>query len=419
LKAGQRFADGTPIEAKSVAEALDRLRTAAHPSRPAKPAVAPELWSSVEDVQVTSPTAVLVRLKAPDAGLLSLLAWERTGIVKPGTIGPGLVPVGSGPYRLSAANPPSNPPDETLDLAANPHHSPPARTTLAFVATQPGTSRLFWIVSGQGQLVADLPPRLATELSARPALRVGAAPAPGLVVMGFNLGREPTSIPRVRQALAHAIDRSALSGHLYGGRSRVPAGFFAPYLAADVAQGSWPATDLVEAKQLLERVMPAHGMLLTLWIVADESGAISSPEALATAIAASLRKLKIGLLVSIVRPVDFTKRLAKTVPDIVVTPIDEPCPDPGFRVRALVSPAHPLGCVVGWSDKDSRKALAESLIITESAREYLLTQLSSRIASQLVAVPLAIPAVYWAYRAPLTELEFMPSGAPDFVRIGP
>src|SRR5215510_1476710 len=73
IRSGEKFADGTPLDAAAVKTSLDRHRTLAGSAR------ASEL-SSVSDVSVVDPSTVSIKLKVPFTPLTAVLA-DRSGMI--------------------------------------------------------------------------------------------------------------------------------------------------------------------------------------------------------------------------------------------------------------------------------------------------------------------------------------------------
>ena len=156
---------------------------------------------------------------------------------------PGKMPV-VGPFMLSEWKH-----DSKLSLTANPKYhggKPKLDTVNAFVVNE-DTTAINMFESGKLHYVSRLPPVEIERLRASPAYRNG--PFLRGYYYGFNLNKKPFSDIRVRQAFAHAVDRSQITSMLKGGQipttSWVPKGMpgYEPKVGLDF--------DVAKAKKLL------------------------------------------------------------------------------------------------------------------------------------------------------------------------
>ncbi|WP_372718204.1 ABC transporter substrate-binding protein [Immundisolibacter sp.] len=99
---------------------------------------------------------------------------------------------------------------------------------LEFQVVPDPTVRVLKLLRGELDLLQnDLPPELLRELGRRPGVQVVRAAGSSYHYLGFNLADPVTGDLRVRQAVAHAIDREALVRYLLAGAA-VPAGSVLP-----------------------------------------------------------------------------------------------------------------------------------------------------------------------------------------------
>ncbi|WP_448506426.1 ABC transporter substrate-binding protein [Immundisolibacter sp.] len=97
------------------------------------------------------------------------------------------------------------------------------------------TVRVLMLLRGELDLLQnDLPPELLAYLAGRPGVQLSRAPGSSYHYLGFNLSDPVTGDLRVRQAVAHAIDREAIVSHLLAGAARLAGSVLPPghYAAA-------------------------------------------------------------------------------------------------------------------------------------------------------------------------------------------
>ena len=127
-----------------------------------------------------------------------------------------------------------------------------------FLVVPDPTVRVLKLLRGELDLLQnDLPPELLAYLAGRPGVQLSRAPGSSYHYLGFNLADPVTGDLRVRQAVAHAIDREAIIRHLLGGAAR-PAGSVLPpghYAAATLKDYRH---DPARARQLLAQAGHEH-----------------------------------------------------------------------------------------------------------------------------------------------------------------
>ena len=120
-------------------------------------------------------------------------------------------PLGSGPFQLHAW-------PETGRLRLTRREDGQA---LEFLQVRDPTVRVLKLLRGEVDLIQnDLPAELVRYLAERPDLQVRQRPGSNFAYLGFNLRDPATGDPRVRLAIAHAIDRQAIIHHVLGGGAR-------------------------------------------------------------------------------------------------------------------------------------------------------------------------------------------------------
>lgn len=217
LRPGVRFHDGSALTAAEVAQSFERHLTL-------EPREGHGVWARLlrgnpgvlREVRAPDERTVQFVLMQPYAPLLTALAHPGLGVVRAtrGADGTSRL-VGTGPYRVVDASP------GRLALEAAPHHwaGPPASVRLVFLE-----------VAADDQAEAQLDTRsLDVWFPAGPPRRtLGALSVPGLRVgyLALQTEKEPFSNPKVRRAVAGALDPAVLGQVL--DRAAVPLQSFLP-----------------------------------------------------------------------------------------------------------------------------------------------------------------------------------------------
>jgi peptide/nickel transport system substrate-binding protein len=128
-------------------------------------------------------------------------------------------PLGSGPFQLRAW-------PETGRLRLTRRED---GQEMEFLQVRDPTVRVLKLLRGEVDLIQnDLPAELVRYLAARPGLQVRQRPGSNFAYLGFNLQDPATGDPRVRLAIAHAIDRQAIIRHVLGDGARPAAALLPP-----------------------------------------------------------------------------------------------------------------------------------------------------------------------------------------------
>jgi peptide/nickel transport system substrate-binding protein len=221
LRPGVHFHSGRELTAEAVVENFARICGANSPSYQRFD------YQVVERVEGLDRLTVRFTLRESFAPFLGLLA-NNTGITDVAALeagDPRTRPIGAGPYELVDWIP-----GERLELRAFADYYQPglprtAEVEWRFVAE--ASDRADQLLTGSSQLVCA--PDLNRLGKLREAgVQVDVAAGHGPSHLTFNCAEPPFSDPRVRLAVAQAVDRNALVQRLFGGQGTASCTPFAP-----------------------------------------------------------------------------------------------------------------------------------------------------------------------------------------------
>ncbi|MFD7089836.1 ABC transporter substrate-binding protein [Streptomyces sp. NPDC059896] len=280
LRQGQKFGDGTPIDATAVTKSLERGRD------DEKSLVASQLVG-VEQITAVDARTVELRLAEPDFQIPLLLAGKTGMIVNPKVFESDAAslatePAGSGPYTLV-----SYVQNSKAVLRRNPDYWDAGRVKIEnfelYPLPEPSTV-VAALTSGQYN-VAQIP---GSQVAAAKAagLEVQVIPSMVVAVLDVHIGKEPYTDPDVALALKYAIDREELLrtasfGHGEVTRQPFPKG----YAGHDDALDELFPYDPEKARELLAKAGHADGLRITL--------SAQNPEGVPELIQAQLKKVGI------------------------------------------------------------------------------------------------------------------------------
>ncbi|UST52388.1 ABC transporter substrate-binding protein (plasmid) [Comamonadaceae bacterium OTU4NAUVB1] len=318
LRPGVKFHDGSLMTADDVVFSLDRARA---PSSGMK-----ALLASVAEVKKTDPMTVQVRTKGPNLifpdNLVNIFmvsaAWAKANKAE--------VPQdekskeenhftrhenGTGPYVLASREQDSRTVFKAFPQYWGKGEAPMQVTELVLMPIKSPATRVAALLSGEIDILQDVPVQDVARLKADPKLRVNEGPENRTIFLGLNVGAEPLknadvkdknplADPRVREALNLSIDRDAIQKSVMRGLS-VPTGIIAPPFVHgyEKAFDTYPKANAAQAKKLLADAGYPNGFGITLHCPNDR---YVNDEAICTALSSFFGRIGVKATVA-ARPI--------------------------------------------------------------------------------------------------------------------
>jgi peptide/nickel transport system substrate-binding protein len=234
LRQDVKFHDGTSFNAAAVVRNLQRVTDPATKSQKAVFLLGP-----FDHTEAVDEYTVKIVLKSPYAPLLDGLSQVYLGMASPAALDKWgvddyqLHQVGTGPFKFVSYQE-----RQSLVIVRNAdyewaseirgHQGPAYLDRVEFTFYADPATRLPALLSGQAQVMGELPPKDADQLkNGANAAQYAVYPVaiPGQSVQFFlNTQLAPLDDARVRRALLYATDRAALVKAVYGGYSPVATG---------------------------------------------------------------------------------------------------------------------------------------------------------------------------------------------------
>lgn len=257
LRTGVKFHDGTDFNADDVKFSLDRAR--ADDSTNAQKA----LFAAIDTVEAVDPTTVKVTLKNPQGSFLYNLGWGDAVIVAPESAETNKEkPVGTGPFRFDNWAKGSS---ITLVKADGYWGEPASLDKAEFRIIPDAAAAVPALLSGDVQALpnfqlGDALPQVESD----PRFKVVVGSTEGETILAINNKKPPFDNLKVRQAIAHVIDRKAIIDGASGGLGTPIGSHFSPANDAYVdLTGTYPY-DPAKAKELLKEAGLENGFKTTL-----------------------------------------------------------------------------------------------------------------------------------------------------------
>lgn len=374
LREGLRFHSGAPLSARDVAATIAAFKSPEVGSRHAR------VVDAIGQVDVVSDLVLVVHLARPHATLLTdlevpiLRADEAAGAPRPdGTLD------GLGPFVVTRRVPGAI----ELGPAASGALAAPARSvTLRTVHDE--NARALRMHAGRADLVVNgFSPTLIPALEHAAGVSVNARRGANLTYLLARTDRGSLADPRIRRALATAIDRERIAKTLLAGRGQAATTLLPPQHWAHTPAPPWPS-DRASARASLEEAH--HGRLhVTLLTSTDRlRGTIArflAQELEEVGVDIEVVPLELGTLIS---------RLGKGDFELATLQLPEITEPNVLRVFLHSSSIPPEGANRGRvQDAEVDRLLDEGAATADSgARKAIYAALEKRIRDEALLIPL-------------------------------
>jgi len=192
------------------------------------PPVARRLWPALDRVDAVDRYTVRFVNATPDVTMEGRISCRGSGIISRRAFDEAAswldyarAPNGTGPYRVREYRP-----DVSLLLEAHDESwggRPPLRS-IRLVEVPEVPARVAGLLAGEYQFACDIPPDQIAGIEASGVFEVQGGTIPNHRITAFDKNHPQLRDPRIRQAMTHAIDRTAIVDSLWAGRTRVPRG---------------------------------------------------------------------------------------------------------------------------------------------------------------------------------------------------
>jgi peptide/nickel transport system substrate-binding protein len=262
-----KWHDGTPFTSADVKFSFDEVLLKHHARTKAG------IGAVIAAIETPASDRVVFRLKKPYGALLQLLNVTEAPILPkhvyqggdPLTHAANLKPVGTGPFKFESYRT-----DQQVAMVRNPDYFKaglPYLDRLVFRVVPDSNAQTVALLAGEADYLGLVAATDVERLRAKPELTLaqtafGTGGGNCINTLSFNLERKPLADLRVRQAIAHAIDREQLLRDVQFGLGKVPSAPISSGLTWAHAGGTlsrYTATNAQRAVELLDAAGLAAG----------------------------------------------------------------------------------------------------------------------------------------------------------------
>ena len=292
LKKGIKFHDGTDFKADAVKANFDRV------TNPDNKLKRYGLYNNIAKTEVVDDYTAKITLKTPFSAFINQLAHPSGVMISPTALakyGKDIAsnPVGTGPFKFVEWKQ-----TDYLKVAKFDGYWKKGYPKVDSITWKPvvdSNTRGAVMQTGEAQFTFPVPYELADTLKARPDLVVVAAPSIVLRYLSMNTQQKPFDNPKVREAIAYAINKEALAKVAFNGYATPAKGITPPGVEYHVDIGPWPY-DVAKAKKLMAEAGYPNGFETELWSAYNHSIAQKVTQVLQQQLAQIGIRTKITLL---------------------------------------------------------------------------------------------------------------------------
>lgn len=246
LRRDARFSNGEPFNAETVKYNIDRILTE-------KPRIIAGGLDVIERAEVVNEFTVRIVTKLPYPALprqaATIFMVPKGYVSSRGQSFFAQNPVGTGPWRFVRWQKGS---EIVLEARTGSWRGTPKVRRLVFRELPETATRISALISGEADIIQQVPPADISRIERAGTLRVASVPSARGMYLGINAKLRPWDDKRVRIALNHAIDTETLVRTILMGRAKPLNGqvITPEYFGYDPTLKSYPF-DLARARQLL------------------------------------------------------------------------------------------------------------------------------------------------------------------------
>jgi len=247
LRSGVKFHDETPFDAAAVVEHFKRLMDPKNRYRWAAD------LASIASIEATGPLEVTFKMKAPAAHFLATLADTSGMIVSPAAVkkhGENFTanPVGTGPFVFKEWRRGS----QIVFVRNTSYWKGPVHLDEVVLRPMPDEqTRMASLKAGNLDIAMNAPAKEVIEARTNKKLTIHDPGSLGSIFVMINVEQPDVSDVRVRQAMAHALDRETMNKVLNKGLAKIANTPFGTGLAPHEQVDNYPKYDLAKAKKLM------------------------------------------------------------------------------------------------------------------------------------------------------------------------
>ncbi|CCG87354.1 ABC transporter substrate-binding protein SapA [Erwinia piriflorinigrans] len=381
---------------------------------------------AVQSVKKLNNRTVEIRLNSPDASFLWHLATHYAPVLSneyaerlTKVDHPELLdrqPVGTGPFMLNDYRS-----GQYIRLQRHDGYwkGQPRMSQVVVDISAGGTGRLSKLLTGECDVLAYPAASQLSILRDDPRLRLTLRPGMNIAYLAFNTRKAPLDNPKVRQALALAINNERLMASIYYGTAETAASILPRASWAYDTEAHVTPYNPAQARQELQ-ALGIDNLHLTLWVPSASQAWNPSPLKTAELIQADLAQVGVTVTIVQVEGRFQEARLMEMNHDLTLTGWATDSNDPDSFFRPLLSCAAIASQTnyAHWCNVSFDGLLHKALLSQQLAKRIdYYDQAQMMLAQELPVLPLAYSLRLQAYRYDIKGLVLSPFGNASFAGV--
>lgn len=425
------FAPTRPMNADDVVFSFARVFDRHHPWHNVNGGHYPyfdslQFVDAVQSVKKLNNSTVEIRLNSPDASFLWHLATHYAPVLSQEYAErlskvdhPELIdrqPVGTGPFMLNDYRG-----GQYIRLQRHDGYwkGQPRMSQVVVDISAGGTGRLSKLLTGECDVLAYPAASQLSILRDDPRLRLTLRPGMNIAYLAFNTRKAPLDNPKVRQALALAINNERLMASIYYGTAETAASILPRASWAYDTEAHVTSYNPAQARQALQ-ALGVNNLNLTLWVPSASQAWNPSPLKTAELIQADLAQIGVTVTIVQVEGRFQEARLMEMNHDLTLTGWATDSNDPDSFFRPLLSCAAIASQTnyAHWCHPGFDGLLHKALLSQQLAKRIdYYDQAQMLLAQELPVLPLAYSLRLQAYRYDIKGLVLSPFGNASFAGV--
>ncbi|GAA4706049.1 ABC transporter substrate-binding protein [Brevibacillus fulvus] len=432
LRQGVKFHDGSDFNADAVKFNFDRWMDKSNPlHNPEGFQYYNDMFGGykgdeghvIKSVDVVDPSTVKFTLNRPLAPFIADLAMSPFAIASPKALqemGPEKFnehPVGTGPFKFVEWKR-----NDTITLEKNPDYwnkGYPKVDKLVFKVIPENSARLTALTSGEIDLMDGLNPDDAETVKSNPDLQLILRPSMNIGFLGFNTEKKPFDNPKVREAIAYAVNKPALVEAFWNGLGQPAKNPLPPSIWGyndDIKDREF---NLDKAKQLLAEAGFPNGFKTTFWAMPVPRPYMPDGQKIAEAIQQDLKQIGVETEIVTMEWATYLEKTRKGEQDMFLLGWNGDNGDPDNFLYTLLDKNN-IGSNnnTRYNNEEVHQLLIKAQsAVTQEEREKLYKQAQEIIFKDVPMVPIAHSEPALAASAKVINYKPHPKGSESLEKV--
>ena len=382
LRQGVKFQDGETFNAEAVKYNIERLKN------PETAAPKASVVDMVKSVDVVDEYTVAFTLTGPSSVFLAQISSYTTGMVSPKSAEAsgkefGQNPVGTGPLKLEKWDYGSS----LVMTRFDDYWGEKAKAdSVTFRIVPEDASRVMMLKTGDGDLVAGIPPIQIEELQSDPNVKVLIETGYRTIFLGMNSTVKPLDDVRVRQAVNYAIDRESIIKNVMRDVASYPDSFMVSNVIDNSAKGlGCYEYNPEKAKELLAEAGYADGFKLTL---STPEGRYAMDRQVAEVVQAMLMEVGITAEINVLDWGAYSEQATSGQHQFFLLGMGCPTGDPEFNLYMNFGTGGPQNYSRFSNDSVDKLLGEQSTILDTAERAKVMYQIQEELRNDACGAPL-------------------------------